>query len=145
MENEFKIAGVWYGEHTYGEDSGPDLENKKMKFRLVIEEDNGDIKGECVDIEGTGIVPEPAEVNGFFEEEMISFVKLYPAFYILMQNGEVQMIPDRDPPEFNYSGYYNTESNAFEGDWHVVFEVKQLTFGFAEHALSGTWSMKREN
>jgi hypothetical protein len=55
------------------------------------------------------------------------------------------MIPDKEPPEINYMGYYNIENDTFEGDWHVVFEIKQLTFGFAEYALSGTWNMKREN
>src|SRR4030042_5234380 len=145
MENNIRISGIWLGELTYGEEYGQDLQNKKMNFKLILEEKDGDITGECHDTDGTGVIPEPASINGFVEEDMISFVKQYPAFYILNQTGEVIMIPDRDPPEFNYSGYYNAENDAFEGDWHVVFEIKQLTFGFAEYALSGTWNMKREN
>jgi hypothetical protein len=145
MDNMIKVSGIWYGELTYGEEYGPDLQDKKMNFRLVLEENDGDITGECVDIGGTGVIPEPASVNGFVEEDVISFVKQYPSFYIINQKGEVQMIPDKEPPEINYMGYYNIENDTFEGDWHVVFEIKQLTFGFAEYALSGTWNMKREN
>ena len=145
MESNIKISGVWHGELTFGEEYGPDLQNKTKNFRLVIEEKDGDVTGECVDTGGTGMIPEPASINGFVEEDMISFIKLYPAFYIIDQKGEIMMIPEKEPPEFNFSGYYNTENDIFEGDWHVVFEIKQLTFGFAEYALSGTWYMKREN
>jgi hypothetical protein len=145
MENDIKIDGTWYGELTYGEENGPDLQNKKLKFRMIIEENDGDITGECIDTEGTGVIPEPASINGFVEDNMISFVKQYPSFYIIDQKGEIKEIPEKEPPEFNYSGYYNPGNDTFEGDWHVVYEIKQLTFGFAEYAISGTWMMKREN
>ena len=145
MENNIKVDGTWYGELTYGEEYGPDLQNKKLKFRLIIKENDGDISGECIDTEGTGVISEPASINGFVEDNMISFIKQYPSFYIIDQKGEIREIPEKEPPEFNYSGYYNPENDTFEGDWHVVYEIKQLTFGFAEYALSGTWMMKREN
>jgi hypothetical protein len=124
MEDKIEISGTWSGELTYGEEYGPDLQNKKLKFRLILKEDEGDITGECIDTGGTGIITEPASINGFIEDDMISFVKQYPTFYIIDPKGE---------------------NGTFEGDWHVVYEIKQLTFGFAEYALSGTWMMKREN
>ena len=145
MENSIKISGVWNGELTFGEEYGPDLQNKTKQFRLVLDEKDGDVTGECIDTGGTGVIPEPATINGFFEEDMVSFIKQYPACYIIDQKGGTMMIPEKISPEFNFSGYYNAEKDTFEGDWHVVFEIKQLTFGFAEYALSGTWSMKREN
>ena len=145
MENNIKVSGTWNGELTFGEENGPDLQNKKKNFRLVIEEDDGDIRGECTDTGGTGVIPEPASINGFLDEDMISFIKMYPAFYIIDPKGEIKLIAEKEPPEFNFSGYYNAETDAFEGDWHVVFEIRQLTFGFAEYALSGTWCMKRES
>ncbi len=145
MENNIKVAGVWHGELTYGEEYGPDLKGKKMNFRLVIEENDGDITGECIDTNGTGVIPEPASISGFVEDDMISFVKQYPAYYIINQKGEVGMIPEKEPPEINYTGYYDPEHDTFEGDWHVVFEIRQLTFGFAEYGLAGTWNIKREN
>jgi hypothetical protein len=145
MEDKIEISGTWSGELTYGEEYGPDLQNKKLKFRLILKEDEGDITGECIDTGGTGIITEPASINGFIEDDMISFVKQYPTFYIIDPKGEIKEIPEREPPEFNYSGYYNAENGTFEGDWHVVYEIKQLTFGFAEYALSGTWMMKRGN
>ena len=53
MENNIKVDGTWYGELTYGEEYGPDLQNKKLKFRLIIKENDGDISGECIDLSKT--------------------------------------------------------------------------------------------
>ena len=145
MENNIKLTGVWYGEHTIEDEHRPELQGKKLKFRLTLEENDGDISGECIDIEGTGVVDVPASVSGFIDEDVISLVKLYPAFYYLNARGEIEKIEDREPPEINYSGSYNAEIDMVEGDWHVIFEVRQLTFGFAEHAISGSWFMKRES
>ncbi len=145
MENNIKIAGVWYGEHTYEDEHRPELKGKKLCFRMTLEEHDGDISGECIDTEGTGVVNEPGSITGFIDEDVISLVKLYPSFYFLNYQGEIEKIEEKLPPEINYSGTYNPESDSFEGDWYVVFEVKQLTFAFAEQLVSGTWFMKRES
>ncbi len=143
MNDNLKISGTWNGELIYGEEYGPKIHNNKLFFRLVLEENDGDITGECIDVSGTGVVNEPATINGFIEDDMISFVKQYPACYILNKEGSVETIPEKEPLEMNYSGFYNNENQSFEGDWHMIIEIKQLTFGYAEHAVSGTWSMKK--
>ncbi|NJK86822.1 MAG: hypothetical protein HC906_13450 [Bacteroidales bacterium] len=139
------MAGVWTGELTYGEEFPSEIQNKTKRFRIELEESDGDISGKYFETEGFGIIPDTAEINGFVEEDMISFVKQYPAFYLVNKDGEIKTIDDREPPEINYSGYYNEEKQSFEGDWNMVVEFQQLTFGYAESTVSGTWSMKKEN
>ncbi|MBN2610449.1 MAG: hypothetical protein JXB00_02735 [Bacteroidales bacterium] len=143
MEETIKIAGTWLGELVYNDDHRPELQGKTMKFRLVLEENDGEFTGECVDTEGTGVIPEPASINGFIDDQVISFVKLYPHFYFVNDQVEIVKDEDKEPVEINYSGEYNAENEQFEGDWNAVYAVKQFTFGYAENLVSGTWVMKR--
>lgn len=143
MEDKIQVAGTWYGEQTYNDDHRPELQGKKMSFRLTLDENDGDISGECIDTEGTGIVPEAASITGFIDEDILSFVKQYPNHYFINYQTEIEKIDEKEPPEINFTGSYNRENDTFEGEWHVVFEVKQFTFGFAEQIISGTWSIKR--
>ncbi len=145
MSEDIQIPGNWKAELIYGEECGQDLMNKTKLFRLTLDESDGDITGESIDTEGTGVVPVSASVSGFIEDGMISFVKLYETCYLINEKGEVKEFPDKDPPEINFSGYYNPDDQSFEGDWHMIAEVKQLTFAFAEKAFSGTWRMVKEN
>ncbi|MFO7656254.1 MAG: hypothetical protein R6W78_04240 [Bacteroidales bacterium] len=143
MKDNILLTGNWLGELTYNDDHRPELQGKTMKFRLAIEENDGDITGECIDLEGTGVIPEAAVINGFFDENVISFVKQYPGFYFINYNAEVEKHEDKEPAEINFTGTFNPENNQFEGEWHAVFAVKQLIFGFAEQLISGTWIIKR--
>jgi len=143
MEDQIRIAGEWYGEQTYEDDHRPELKDKKMSFRLSLSENDGDISGECVDTEGTGFVSETASITGFIDADVISFVKQYPGFYFINYQAEVEKDEGKEPAEINFSGTYNAENDSFEGDWHVIYQVKQLTFGFAEQLVSGSWFMKR--
>lgn len=148
MSDTFKISGTWQGELTYGEEFPEEIKNKKKSFRMELkeidgEENDGEFSGTYYETEGFGIIPEPAGISGFIEDDIISIVKQFSALYLVNERGEVKSIPDKIPPEVNYSGFYNEETQSFEGDWSMVIEFKQLAFGYAENAVSGTWTMKK--
>lgn len=142
---EIKMSGTWKGELIYGEEFPENIRNQKKSFTIEIKETDGEIVGKYFETEGFGIIPESAEITGFIEDDVLSFVKKYPAFYLVNEKGEVNTVPDKEPPEINYSGYFNEETQCFEGDWSMIVEFKQLIFGYSENAVTGTWTMKKEN
>ena len=136
------LSGKWKGEYI----CGPEYENnadRTVEFILELIENNGSISGICIDFETKEYFAEPITVSGFIDKDFISFIKQYPFFYFIDEQGQVIVDRTKSHPEITYSGEFNPETNAFFGEWDVIVDSQKLGDGYFVDSLTGTWTMKR--
>jgi hypothetical protein len=139
------LSGTWQGTLTYGEAYPEHLREKVVPFTLHLKLHDGDIEGQFEDDETLKIFGKPAEVEGFLEEAMISFVKRYPCFFAYTEDGSVYKDESRYSHEVMYNGDFNPEDGSFKGVWEIVADVEESYKGTTEYLLSGEWQMTRKS
>ncbi|NMB72089.1 MAG: hypothetical protein GYA22_08070 [Bacteroidales bacterium] len=138
------LSGKWAGEYTFGEMFPETFRNKKVSFVLEILDADGDLSGTCSDEETLRIFGQPASVEGFAEDGMISFVKRFPYFFALAEDGSFITDKERESHEVMYHGERTENQDSYSGQWEIVAAVEEGPFGRTmELVLSGDWHMHR--
>jgi len=138
------LTGKWEGIYTFGEAFPEAFRDKKVSFVLQLTDTDGDLAGTCMDEETNRVFGAPASIEGFLEDGMISFVKRFPYFFALGDDGSIITDKNRDSHEVMYNGEPLPDQEGFSGKWEIVAEVEDAPFGSTvEHVLSGEWSMKK--
>lgn len=127
------------GQYTYGEPYPDDLKGKSVPFEIEWTLEDGIIKGTCVDDEGKKIFDEPATIHGFIDNGIISFIKKYPKYWIVDENGVNKVLDKPAPPEIHYSGI--VVNGGFEGDWGMTVAHKLENGTIEEYRCTGTWTL----
>lgn len=143
MEQHIDINGAWTGKLIYLTGVDENAKGKEMQFKVAIYEKDGEVTGKSVDIKGHGFVPEEASIEGFIEDDMISFIKKYPACYEPDGNGNMVKVEDREPYEINFSAIYDKENNKFSGSWDMLIKSHQIGFSFYDEMIAGEWEMQK--
>lgn len=137
-----KLGGFWSGEYTInnGTEDNPDI--KYFAFKVKINEQDESFEGSFID---QTIISENSEINGFIEDDFISFIRH------AQQNNELRDFLDIDiedvnrPLEFIFNGNWNSEDKLFVGVWEL--QVQEENDGFQEDVLedyrTGSWYLRR--
>ena len=153
------LTGRWKGEFTLGPEYGSEV-GKSFNFILDIQDENGTFSGTCIDDETDGKFSEPIIVTGFWNNEVISFIKQYPFLYYTNDDGEIIIDREQKHPEITYTGEYDNALNKFSGDFELTIGYIPLPKenyapfdptnprpfreeDYLETLMTGTWSMQR--
>lgn len=139
------INGKWTGELVYGPNFGK-LEHEALVFTLDVEQHGDEFIGISRDVDGVGINPYAADVDGFVDEEQINFVReYYPPALFGYENGSVTATTGGPATEISFSGTYNAATGEYEGEWILLSDYTVYGNVFFDRNNGGTWRMKREN
>ena len=146
MSNSIDFTGQWTGHFAYGPDYGEQLVGERVQFRLFVDGfKDGQFTGRSVDLEGIGANYEIALVNGYIEDNFISFTKQYPHFYWLDEFGNTVDDKNKQHPIVAYSGEYNSEIKSFAGQWEMRMEVQPVGQYWLADICTGTWEIRRDD
>ncbi|RZS93859.1 hypothetical protein [Aquimarina brevivitae] len=134
---------TWQGSFSYLEDHSNLVQHIEVPFIMQIEEKEGSFFGTSVDDESKEVFDQPAMVTGFFEENMVSFILKYPYSYYRNEEGVLIVDKNKEHPDIHYTGFYDPDSQDFQGNWELVLD--KIFFGndYLEEVLQGPFEMKR--
>ncbi len=159
------ISGTWKGYFEYGQ-SHSKLRGVRKDFVLNLKGTNGEFFGECIDISEDYRNNLKAEIKGFINRNLISFIKRYPYYHFTNKDGKSEIDYNKNHPEIEYTGYYDEESNKFKGEWLMVTKniftkhdysriipfydrssIDELSgsMKLKEYSVLGTWEIEKEH
>jgi hypothetical protein len=137
------LTGKWKGQFTLGENYESE-EGESVDFILYLLHNDGVFNGICIDNQVEGLFSEPITVNGFWDNELISFTKQYPFLYYPDEKGKLIIDRSRKHPEISYTGEFDNIQNCYSGEFILIEDSIPLADGgYLELELSGTWTMKK--
>lgn len=139
MKTHDYIAGIWNGLFIYGSEED---ESESVRFRMELTIKNGIIAGQCIDSEEDGGIPLPANINGFVENNTVSFIKKYPCLIYVDENGKYQKDESQSHPEIHYYGEYI--NGMLIGSWEMILGSVEQGDDIIVEQLFGKWEMRKK-
>lgn len=136
--NEYDFSGEWIGYYTLYYENNI---SKDYAFKINMRVHDGVLKGSCVDDESVVVFDEPATIEGFIEENFISFIKKYPHAWAMDENGNPLKFKDVASYEFHYAG--NFENGLFTGYWEISTGETDENGQINNIDSQGTWQMRK--
>ena len=140
MSNDL-FTGKWNGQYTLGDTYSEDMKGISRPFSIDMTYLDGIISGTCVDEGIENIFTEPATINGFIEDNFISFIKKYPCHWETDDKGNIRKDLELPSLEIHYSGQF--DQNMFRGNWEMEMLFKDDNGYDFEYVFTGTWTMLR--
>jgi hypothetical protein len=137
------MNGQWTGTIIYGKEYG-DHQNKELYFDVDLIQNNKNITGKSIDINGVGMSPDPALIKGKIVSKKIQFIKQYLSWHAF-ENAGIKIDKSVKGPQIRYTGTYHEVNQTFIGNWTIIKKVK--LFGIIPTEKSngtGTWNMRRK-
>lgn len=136
-----ELSEKWLCKLIYGQSFGK-LENEPLIFTLDIITKGNEFIGISTDIDGIGINPNPANVKGFIDGDIINFVKEYTL--PVLSGTDQKNREEKKGPEISFTGCYDVISGEYSGEWIVISSFEILGTVFFEKNNGGYWSMQPE-
>lgn len=108
------LAGDWEGFYEYEKGFSEEIAGSRKSFQMTLMSKGGQLEGTSTDEEHD----QPAGIWGFAHQEMISFIKKYPA---------------KIPGEIYFKGIYDAVDVSFSGTWQIDHGQGRVS--------SGNWTM----
>jgi hypothetical protein len=137
-----KLKGQWEGYYEYGAGYTLPYFGQRVKMTVSFEGTNDRFKGSIEEEETEFSVPHPATIQGFCEEDYISFVKTYPVHPFIEEDGESVKIDKNDNLEVDYQGYIDEENKALYGSWTIGQLFTDENGQLQESICEGIWMLK---
>ncbi len=144
MGDKLELEGQWFGFYKYGEDYPSEITGEKVIFSISVETIfNNKFSGKCVEIAGSHLIEEISQIEGFIENDFISFQKLYKGKYGFDDEGKSIEIEDQSLHELSYEGTYDFASKSFYGEWEIW--LNDRLSGEFNYILigAGSWEMSK--
>jgi len=141
--NSVDLNGKWEGILTLGKRYGKNI-GKEIFYNANITQRENKITGITSDISGFGINPEPADIDGEIDEFKISFIKQYRIFHSMTITEKVKLDRTKKGAEIFFTGFFNDDTNSFEGGWSMSMTFKIFFIFPAKTKLTGVWTMKKQ-
>ncbi|MFX8641196.1 hypothetical protein ABTM21_20275, partial [Acinetobacter baumannii] len=78
------------------------------------------------DLEGIGANYEIAQVVGYIDGDLISFIKQYSHLYYLDEIGNTKEDKNKQHPIVAYSGEFHLDTKTFAGQWELRMEIEPI-------------------
>ena len=127
LENE------WIGYYEYGFGYNLDFFGKRVKISINLIDQNGNISGICNEEDSEISVNQNSEIRGFYEDNLISFIKTYPD-----NNSEEDW-------EIEYFGEINETKQKIYGKW-IISEsyIDDSTKLSKNNSGEGIWYLEKK-
>ena len=160
--SRWNVAGVWVGEYAYDPSPVWAVLPPPCPFHLTLAAGwFGRITGSVHD-SAVGGPPESADVRGRLTGTRLTFLKQYPVFTSLDDDGRLVTLrehlarqgydaaPAVLPNPVHYSGEYDPRAEAIRGRWHldtqhVYFRHNGQQLYVTFPGTTGTWSAERRD
>ena len=140
------IAGQWFGSYSYGPEYGLKLEGEQVIFSILVDEVfNNQFKGKCIELEGLGASTEVSKIEGFIENNFISFTKEYPTNYYIDEFGKEVIVETEINNQLSYKGHYDEETKTFSGSWEIWRNVVSFGDSTSVNIGNGSWEFSKDN
>jgi hypothetical protein len=140
------IEGTWLGTLSYGPEYGYDIHGQTLDFEIVITKspaNDGTFTGVARDIKGLGVNPTKAHIEGFVEDNLISFTKLYEQQFNFTEDGGAERANKNIP--IQYDARYNPDLGKYVGEWVIIEYVKDYSGFYQSYEATGLWEMRKVN
>jgi hypothetical protein len=136
------LRGNWFGEYSFNQRNEDNPEVTFYCFELKIKGDNDDFNGIFSD---KTLKTKKTQIKGFEDDGFISFIRESKHEQEFEDSFNFMEADSERLYEFNFSGNYNSEENAFEGIWEVVVEEENQGFqnNQIEEIRTGAWYMRK--
>ena len=132
----------WEGHFQYPiEDENYD-QPKKVNFHIEAEILNDSFYGKHSDEESAPLFDKDGTIKGYFEDDFISFVLIYPYLYYIDEKGHQKVDRSQTHPEIHYYGNYIKETNSYIGTWEMFEEFEDEFEGSMIERTEGAWESK---
>lgn len=111
------IEGKWAGFYEYGLGYELPYFGQRVKLSMELTFENGHIHGTSKEEKSAYYVNAVAKIDGYVDEDFISFVKTYPIFPFIGENGEVQT--KKGELVICHTGVIDKEKNTMYGSWFI--------------------------
>ncbi|HYW95986.1 MAG TPA: hypothetical protein VE870_10395 [Bacteroidales bacterium] len=143
MSINSSITGLWKGEFTLGPEYGS-REGKSFDFTAELNEDDDfSIEGVCEEGETKDLFKEPVTINGFRDDEFISFVKKYPCLVLVDEQGKYFTEKEKEHPDIEYEGELDPETGRLQGTFSTYNIMEDPNGRRFEVVFTGTWFLHR--
>ena len=142
-----RLNGVTYIESWEGyflypvEDENYDI-SKKVNFHINVEIINDSFTGHHSDEESACLFDKDGSIKGYFEDDFISFVLIYPYLYYIDEEGHQKVDRAKNHPEIHYYGNFNKETNSYIGSWEMFEEFEDEFEGSMIERIESSWEFK---
>jgi hypothetical protein len=141
--SQHNISGNWLGHFQYGPEYG-DFAGEKVSFTITIEMlVEGQFRGTSQELEGPGMNPHPASIQGYIDGTKIHFTKEYPVDYILEDDGKMEPEKLSRKSLLIYDGEYYNAEQIFKGVWEIEISTGPSLTGEELSICTGGWEMAR--
>lgn len=141
------INGKWKGYYEYSKGYPINLQNKKFEFLLEIWNDDEIIKGFCIDDITKEHFNEPAKIEGFIENNIITFILTYPSLVMLNNNDETEIDPKKPSLNIIYTGKIKkpifTKKYIIMGNWDISTSFLDKNKNPHFSTCGGSWFMQK--
>lgn len=135
------INGKWKGYYEYG--IGYDLPffGSRVEMEVDFSESDSKISGTVNEVPSQFSVDASAKIEGFIEDEIISFIKTYPIIPLINADGKT--VNHEGNLEIIHTGFVDIKNNAIYGEWMIEEEFANENEHKEIDTLSGIWLLKR--
>ncbi len=131
----------WTGEYTYGEEFIQVAPKKPTRFVIEFTEENGTIKGSCIDEDTKEVFDKPATIDGYMEGGIINFVKTYPCYCEWdVESNKPRVFEDIPSQNIQYVGWL-VDDQHYEGDWEYSVTYIHPNGSEEEFTCRGKWKL----
>jgi len=145
--NEASPQGQWEGHFTYGEGYTAAFQEKKVRFALDIQVEDGVLTGYSTDSRTQGLFKEPAKIEGRVDGDSIAFIKRYPCLVTSDQDGNSILVPEQPSLDIIYAGKLHKSFlfNRYylKGSWKITGSIPNRRGQMVQYVYRGDWKVKR--
>lgn len=136
------VNGQWNGFYEYGVGYDLPFFGSRVEMEIKFIESDGKISGIVNEIPSQFSVNASASIEGFVENEIISFIKKYPIIPEI--NPDKKTVSQSEGSlEIIHTGFIDEENQAIYGDWIIEEEFIDENGYNQIETLSGIWLLKR--
>jgi hypothetical protein len=141
------LQGRWEGFYTYGSQYPAAYRKMKVPFVLKLQIENNIVSGTCTDHYTEQYFRQPATIEGILDGNTISFIKKYPFFLGINENGQVYTDESVPASEVHYVGQLRrklfSKRYTAQGDWDISGSFRDEKGNAMYYTNDGKWNMRQ--
>jgi hypothetical protein len=136
------IIGNWKGYYEYGAGYSLPQFGERVEISASFQGNNDKFIGTIKEKPSEHSVPMDATVQGFTENDLISFIKRYPKVPRLKEFGSSEIELESGQLEIEHVGTIDSDYNCIYGTWSITENISD-ELGVYEDTVYGTWLLKK--
>ena len=135
-------SGKWKGFYEFGAGYPLPYFAGRVQFELILAEADTRITGICTELASEISNDSEARIEGFVEENFISFRKIYAHSDAINEDGTISRELDKENIIYYY-GDYDPKADCMFGTWEISNEENGINNEGQFSTASGLWKCER--